>query len=125
MGLKYDEMINDKRFSLHQFVCFNFTTQYMQGILSAASWGTFSWNNSSFTSAVTVAMVNNGNGGDGGINDFFIISNRESESFRGNCSCAVNVKLQTCCLAHLQVHLDKDKSTWNVKFSFIDFFPRT
>ena len=27
MGFRYDEMINDRRFALHQFVCFNFTTQ--------------------------------------------------------------------------------------------------
>jgi len=33
MGFRYDEMVNDRRFTLHQFVCFNFTTQYMQGIL--------------------------------------------------------------------------------------------
>ena len=30
MGFK---MINDRRFALHQFVCFNFTTQYEQVIL--------------------------------------------------------------------------------------------
>jgi len=30
MGFRYDEIIKDRRLTLHQFVCFNFTTQYMQ-----------------------------------------------------------------------------------------------
>jgi len=36
MGFRYDEMINNRRFTLHQFVCFNYTAQYMQGKLWAA-----------------------------------------------------------------------------------------